>query len=119
MSDRIVVAGLEVFAHHGVLDGEKESGQLFSVDVEMEVDLRPAARSDDLADTVDYGDLAEKVHRRVAEERWDLIETVADRVADLLLEDPRVTAATVTIHKPQAPLPVPFRDVAVTVRRRR
>lgn len=119
MTDRIAVSGIEVFAHHGVLDEEKENGQLFAVDVEVELDLRAVQRSDQLADTVDYGSLAEQVHRRVADERWNLIETVAGRVGDLLLEDPRVSAATVTVHKPQAPLGVPFRDVAVTVHRRR
>lgn len=119
MTDRIVVSGIEVFAHHGVLEEEKENGQLFSVDVEMELDLQPAADSDHLTETVDYGALAERVHARVAGERWNLIETVAARVADLILEDPRVSASTVTIHKPQAPITVPFRDVAVTVRRSR
>lgn len=119
MTDRIAVAGIEVFAHHGVLEQEREAGQLFSIDVEMEIDLGPAAASDDLADTVDYGWLAERIHERVAGERWDLIERVAARVADLILEDPRVSASTVTVHKPQAPISIPFRDVAVTVRRHR
>lgn len=119
MTDRIAVAGIEVFAHHGVLQEEKENGQLFAVDVELELDLQAAGRSDDLADTVDYGALAEQVHRRVAEERWNLIETVAGRVSDLLLEDPRVSATTVRVHKPQAPIGVPFRDVVVTVHRSR
>lgn len=119
MTDRIVLAGIEVFAYHGVQEEERESGQLLSMDVEVELDLRPASASDDLADTVDYGALAERVHRRVAEERHDLIETVAARVADLVLEDARVVATSVTIHKPQAPVPVPVRDVAVTVRRSR
>lgn len=119
MTDRIVVSGIEVFAHHGVLEEEKQNGQLFAVDVELELDLRDAGRSDDLSDTVDYGALVEQVHRRVAEERWNLIETVAGRVSDLLLEDPRVSATTVTVHKPQAPIPVPFRDVVVTVHRSR
>lgn len=119
MTDRIVVAGIEVFAHHGVLEAEKEDGQLFSIDVEMELDLQPAATSDELVDTVDYGTLAERVQQRVAGERWNLIERVAARVADLVLEDPSVSTTTVTIHKPQAPISVPFRDVSVTVRRSR
>jgi len=119
MTDRIAVKGLEVFAHHGVLDHEKTEGQLFSVDVELDVDLATAGVSDDLADTIDYGLLAEQIHERVATERWNLIETVAQRVADLVLEDSRVSGVTVTIHKPQAPIEVPFRDVAVTVHRTR
>lgn len=119
MTDRIVVSGIEVFAYHGVHEEEIENGQLFSVDVEMQLDLQPAASSDDLADTIDYGTVAERVHERVTGERWNLIEKVATRVADLLLEDQRVAAATVTIHKPQAPISIPFRDVAVTVHRSR
>ncbi|HEX7099402.1 MAG TPA: dihydroneopterin aldolase [Acidimicrobiia bacterium] len=119
MTDHIAVKGIEVFAHHGVYEHEKTEGQLFSIDVELEVDLGPAGQSDDLADTVDYGRLAERIHERVATEQWNLIETVAHRVADLVLEDSRVHGVTVTIHKPQAPISVPFRDVAVTVRRTR
>ena len=119
MSDRIAVRGIEVFAHHGVFDQEKADGQLFSIDVEIDVDLAEAARSDALAATVDYGRLAEQIHERVATERWNLIETVAQRVADLVLEDSRVQGVTVTVHKPQAPLSVPSRDVAVTVQRTR
>ena len=119
MSDRIAVRGIEVFAHHGVFDQEKADGQLFSIDVEIDVDLAEAARSDALAATVDYGRLAEQIHERVSTERWNLIETVAQRVADLVLEDSRVQGVTVTVHKPQAPISVPFRDVAVTVHRTR
>ncbi|HEX2154270.1 MAG TPA: dihydroneopterin aldolase [Acidimicrobiia bacterium] len=119
MTDRIRLAGIEVYAHHGVLEREKEEGQLFSVDLELELDLSSASASDDITDTVDYGDLAEQVAGLVAGQRWNLIETLAERVADLVLDDPRIDAATVTIHKPQAPISVPFRDVSVTVRRSR
>jgi dihydroneopterin aldolase len=119
VTDRIVLAGIEVFAYHGVFEEEQAEGQLFGVDVEIETDMSAAAASDDLADTIDYGLLADRVHQRVAEERWNLIEKVADRVADLVLEDPRVTAVSVTIHKPQAPIAVPFRDVTVVRRRSR
>lgn len=119
MTDRIRLAGIEVYAHHGVLHEEKEEGQLFSVDLDLQLDLTPASSSDDITDTVDYGSLAERIHGLVAGERWNLIETVAERVADLVLEDPRIDSVTVTIHKPQAPIPVPFRDVSVTVQRSR
>lgn len=100
-----------------MLDHEQDEGQFFSVDVSVELDLRPAGASDDLGDTVDYGDLARRVHDRVASERWDLIEKVAERVADLVLEDRRVESVTVAVHKPDAPISVPFRDVAVTITR--
>lgn len=117
--DRISVVGLDIYGHHGVLESEREEGQLFSIDVTLELDLAQAGRSDDLADTVDYAQLASRIHDRVASERWNLIETVAHRVAALALEDPRVEAAVVTVHKPQAPITVPFRDVTVTVTRSR
>lgn len=119
MTDRIVITGIEVFAYHGVLDHERADGQLFGVDVALEVDLAAAGTSDDLGDTIDYGLLADSIHERVAGERWNLIERVAQRVAELVLEDPRVTATEVTIHKPQAPITVPFRDVTVTLQRSR
>lgn len=117
MSDRITLAGIEVFGHHGVLDDERALGQLFVIDLELELDLSVAGESDDLIDTVDYGDVAARVQALVASGRWNLIETVAQKVADLVLEDPRVGATTVTVHKPEAPIEVPFHDVAVTVRR--
>lgn len=119
MTDHIELAGLEVFAYHGVLESEQAEGQLFVIDLRLDIDLAPAGESDDLDHTVDYGRLASRVHALVSGERWDLIERVAERVAALALEDQRVAAATVTVHKPQAPIDVPFRDVSVTVRRSR
>jgi dihydroneopterin aldolase len=117
--DRIHLVGIEAFGHHGVLVGEQEEGQLFSVDVELELDLTAAGESDDLADTVDYGALAERIHAVVEGERWNLIERLAARVARVVLEDARIEAVTVTVHKPQAPIRVPFGDVSVTLQRRR
>lgn len=117
--DRISITGLEVFGYHGVLSHEREHGQRFVVDVAVEVDLAAAAASDALADTVDYGSLAGDVAAIVGGEPCDLVETVAGRIAERCLADPRVAAAEVTVHKPSAPLPAPARDVAVTVRRSR
>lgn len=119
MSDTISITGISVFAHHGVLESEKLNGQTFLVDVELQADLSAAAGSDSLEQTIDYGSLGRRIHDRVASERWDLIERVAGRVADLVLEDPRVSAVQVTVHKPDAPIPVEFGDVAVTIRRAR
>ncbi|CAN5859795.1 hypothetical protein BH23ACT5_BH23ACT5_11480 [soil metagenome] len=119
MTDSISITGIEVFAHHGVLESERVEGQIFSVDVTLQFDLSTAGMSDDLADTVDYGRLASDIHELVAGERWDLIERVAERVAELTLGDPRVSGATVTVHKPGAPIAVPFDDVSVTLHRRR
>jgi 7,8-dihydroneopterin aldolase/epimerase/oxygenase len=117
--DRITLSGIEVFGRHGVLPHEREHGQRFVVDVVLEVDLAAAAGSDRLADTVDYGGLAAAVAAVVGGEPADLIETVAGRVADLALADERVAAVEVTVHKPNAPLPVVAREVAVTLRRTR
>jgi dihydroneopterin aldolase len=118
-SDRISLKGIEVFARHGVEEHEKETGQIFVVDAELELDLGKAGESDDLADTVSYWGVAAMVASVVANERWNLIERVAERVAEELLSEPRVRAVTVTVHKPNAPMPVKLADVAVTIRRRR
>lgn len=117
--DRITVTGIEVFAHHGVLPHERELGQRFVVDLALELDLAPAAASDDVADTVHYGELAADVAALVVADPVALIETVAERVASRCLADPRVQAVEVTIHKPSAPLPVVAAEVAVSVRRER
>ena len=118
-ADRITLTGLRVRGHHGVYDFERRDGQDFGVDVTLELDLSAAAKSDDVADTVHYGELAEALAAVVAGEPVNLLETLAERLAAVCLADPRVTAAEVTVHKPQAPIPVTFADVAVTIRRTR
>ncbi len=115
--DEVRLTGISVRAHHGVYPEEQEKGQQFVVDVVAQIDLSAAGESDRLEDTVDYGALAQRVHDLVATERWNLLERVAERVARLVLEDERVRAVEVTVHKPQAPLAVLFDDVSVTVRR--
>lgn len=118
--DRITLAGVRAWAHHGVLDHERELGQAFRADVVMEVDLHAAGASDALADTVDYGAVAELVHARLVTPRRDLVEAVAAGIADAVLDhDERIGAVEVTVHKPDAPVPAPVDDVAVTVRRAR
>lgn len=117
--DRIALRGVEVWAHHGATPREREEGQSFRVDVTLELDLASAAETDDLTETVDYGTLAGEVATAAGDPACDLLETVAGRVLDVALGDERVRAAEVTIHKPDAPLPVPAGDVAVTLRRER
>ncbi len=117
--DRITVSGLEAFGHHGVLPHEREYGQRFSVDLVLELDLAPAAASDDLDDTIDYGALSGDVEAIVAGDPVELIEALAGRIAVRCLEDDRVQAVEVTVHKPNAPVPVVAREVAVTLRRTR
>lgn len=120
MSDRIELRGLQVFGHHGVFDHERRDGQDFLVDLVVSLDLAPAAASDDLADTLHYGELAQAAAAVVAGPARDLIETVAAEVAQgVLAADARVTAVEVTLHKPSAPVPLTFADVAVVVRRSR
>ena len=119
MNDRISLHGLRVRGRHGVFDFERRDGQDFVVDVELELSLAKAAASDDVADTVHYGELAGRLAEVIAGAPVNLIETLAERLATVCLADARVDAATVTVHKPQAPIPHEFADVAVTVRRAR
>ena len=112
--DRIRLTGLRVFGRHGVLPQERE-GQDFLVDVELHLDLRAAATSDDVADTVHYGELAGRLAAVVSGEPVDLIETLAQRLAEVCLSYALVERAQVTVHKPQAPIPLEFADVSVTV----
>lgn len=117
--DEISLTGLTVFGRHGVFAHEREDGQDFTIDLRLRMPLRAAAASDDVADTVHYGELAQKVAEVVAGEPVDLIETLAERIAEVALADPRVHSASVTVHKPHAPIALSFTDVAVTVHRER
>lgn len=117
--DEIALTGLTVFGRHGVYDHERENGQEFTIDLRLSLSLEQAASSDDVADTVHYGELAEKVAEVVSGEPVNLIETLASRIADVALADDRVQFVVVTVHKPHAPIPLSFSDVAVTVHRSR
>jgi len=113
--DRIRLTGLRVRGHHGVLPAERRDGQDFVVDVALSLDLRAAGGSDDLADTVDYGALAQVLAEVVEGEPLDLLEALAGRLAEVCLSDRRVGSVEVTVHKPAAPLGRAFSDVSVTV----
>lgn len=117
--DEIVLTGLTVFGRHGVYAHEREEGQEFVIDLRLQLSLEQAATSDDVADTVHYGELAERVAAVVSGEPVNLIETLAARIADVALDDWRVQGVSVTVHKPHAPIPLTFADVAVTVHRTR
>lgn len=119
MTDEIALTGIRAVGFHGVYEHERREGQEFVADVVLDLSLRAAAASDDVADTVHYGELAEQVAAVLAGEPADLLETVAQRIADAALAYPIVDAVAVTVHKPQAPIRVPFGDVSVTLRRRR
>jgi 7,8-dihydroneopterin aldolase/epimerase/oxygenase len=118
-SDHITLTGLRASAFHGVLEHERRTGQVFIIDVTVWLDLEAAAASDDLDLTVHYGELAEEVVAAVETEPVDLIETVAERVAGVALAHAPVQRVLVTVHKPSAPITVPFADVSVTIERTR
>ena len=118
-SDRITLTGLRVHGRHGVFEHERTQGQEFIVDATVWLDLGPAAATDELSATLDYGELAQRAARIVGGDPCNLIETVAARIASDVLTDPRVQAVEVTVHKPHAPLPLPIADVAVTTHRSR
>jgi 7,8-dihydroneopterin aldolase/epimerase/oxygenase len=119
VADRIELRGLTVRGHHGVYEHERRDGQDFVVDITVWVDLAAAAASDDLADTLDYGVLAQRAADIVAGPPRNLIETVAGAIADDVMGDDRVHAVEVVVHKPSAPIPLQFNDVAVVARRSR
>ncbi|HET8718651.1 MAG TPA: dihydroneopterin aldolase [Nocardioidaceae bacterium] len=116
-TDRLAVYGIEAVGHHGVFDFERREGQVFKVDLVLGLDTRPAARSDDLQDTVDYGSLVAAVKRAIETEPVDLIEKLAQRIADVCLTEARVQWTDVTVHKPDAPIEATFADVALTIHR--
>jgi 7,8-dihydroneopterin aldolase/epimerase/oxygenase len=119
MTDWISLTGLRAKGHHGVYDFERAMGQDFVVDVVLEVDLGRAAYTDNVADTVDYAKLADRLVAVISGEPVNLIETLADRLAAVCFAERRVAAVVVTVHKPQAAIPHEFSDVSVTLRRRR
>ena len=119
MADRIELRGLTVRGHHGVFEHERRDGQDFVVDITVWIDLATAAASDDLADTLDYGVLAQRAAEIVAGPPRKLIETVAGAIAEDVMADDRVHAVEVVVHKPSAPIPLQFADVAVVARRSR
>jgi dihydroneopterin aldolase len=119
VSDVVALEGLRQRGFHGVLPEERRDGQDFVVDVRLELDTAPAAAVDDLALTVNYAELAARVVEVVGGEPVDLIETLAQRLAEVALSYSLVDAVTIVVHKPQAPVGLPFGDVTVTIRRHR
>lgn len=118
MTDEIKLTGIRATGFHGVYAHERREGQEFVVDIALGLSLARAAETDDVVDTVHYGELAEQIVAIVEGEPVDLIETLAQRVADAVLSRPLVEHVVVTVHKPDAPITVPFADVSVTIARR-
>ena len=119
MTDRLAITGIECFGHHGVFEAERRDGQSFLIDLTLGLDSSLASASDDLHDTVDYGSLVTRVKAAVESDPVDLIETLAQRIAEICLLDGRVEWAEVTVHKPDAPIDATFSDVALTITRKR
>lgn len=119
VADEITLTGLRVFGRHGVYEHERRVGQHFVIDATLVVDTSAAAASDDVADTVHYGEAAERIAAIVGGEPVDLVETLAQRIADALLAYDGVHRVSVTVHKPAAPIDLEFADVSVTIRRAR
>ncbi len=120
VTDTITLTGITAQGFHGVFEEERRNGQPFVVDLVLHADLRPAGISDDLTKTAHYGILAEQVTAIIGGEPLNLIEALAERIAEAVLGSfETVEAVEVTVHKPQAPITVPFGDVSVTIRRSR
>ena len=120
LRDRIRLSGLKATGYHGVFDHERRDGQEFTVDLVLYTDVRPAAAADDLTLTAHYGELAEQVCAIIAGDPVNLVETLAERIAAHVLAGfPVVEAVEVTVHKPHAPITVPFGDVEIQIHRER
>ncbi len=119
VADRVALHGLRARGHHGVFAHERAEGQSFVVDLVLHLDTRAAAAADDLAQTVHYGVVAEEAVAVVEGEPVDLIETLAERIAAQCLRHSPVQQVEVTVHKPDAPITVPFDDVTITITRSR
>jgi 7,8-dihydroneopterin aldolase/epimerase/oxygenase len=117
--DRIALKGLRAQGHHGVYAFERERGQTFRCDAVLELDTSAAAAGDDLRKTVNYADLARELYAVLAGDPVNLLEALAQRLADVCLANPLVDAVEITVHKPQAELGVPFDDVTVSIRRQK
>lgn len=119
MSDKIIIKGLKVFGYHGVSRVEREHGQHFIADVEVSLDLREAGRTDLLGQTMDYDSLIKEMKRIMSMERYTLIEALAQRIADVILERREVTSATIRISKPRPPIEADIESVQVEITRSR
>jgi len=119
LNDSIRITGLELFGYHGVYDHEKQNGQRFLVDLTVWIDSGDASVSDDLSQTLDYGELVKAVAAEVKGESVDLIEKLAAKVLEVVWRFEEALAAEVTVHKPEAPVGFPVTDISVTLKRER
>ena len=120
MSDKILITGIQALGYHGLLEDERKNGQLFIVDVEVELDLSEAAKNDDIKKSVDYNALAILIHNEITGPAVNLIESLAHRIGIKALETfKEIDEIKVTVHKPKAPIEVRFTDVSVSIKVKR
>lgn len=120
MSDKIVLTGISAIGYHGVFAEERENGQRFIVDATLELDLTLPGSNDHLINTVDYSKVAQFIHDCITGEPVSLLEKLAESIASGILANySLVQKVTITLHKPQAPIAVPFTDVAIVIERHR
>ena len=116
--DKIIIKNLEVFAYHGVLPEEKEQGQTFIVSMTLFLDTFLAGSNDDLSETINYAELSESTHEFISDTQFDLIETIAEKLAEHLLSKyGSIDKITIEIKKPDAPIDLPFEYVSVEITR--
>ncbi len=116
MNQVIRLSGVEAIGYHGVLDSERARGQRFIVDCELEVDAKLAIETDDINDAVDYSAVAQLINAQIQSEPVNLIEVLANRIATEILKNfLLVKTVEITVHKPDAPIEVPFKNVSTTV----
>jgi len=114
MSDQILITGISAKGFHGVLPDEQKNGQIFIVDLELNMKL--SGLKDKLSKTVNYAEVATLVEKEITGDPVQLIETLAERIGKMILKKfPKVKSARVIVHKPSAPIPVKFTDVAVSI----
>jgi dihydroneopterin aldolase len=119
MPDLIEIRGLRVMGTHGVLEVERQRAQPFEVDIDVETDLSTAGRSDNLDDTIDYGWVSAQADAVVGGPHRELIERVAQEIADAVLADGRISGVTVVVRKLRPPVPLDVATTAVRITRRR
>ncbi|MEY3148990.1 MAG: dihydroneopterin aldolase [Actinomycetota bacterium] len=120
MSDKIRVTGIEGLGYHGLYDSEREIGQPFVVDVVLKLDLEKAGQTDEIQYTVDYNDIAQLIYNEIVGPPMKLLETMAEKICHKILAAyPPIEEIEVTVHKPRAPISVPFGDVSITIKRER
>jgi dihydroneopterin aldolase len=117
LMDEIRIEGIKGFGYHGLFPEEKQNGQEFIVDVAIHTDLSIAGENDDIAATIDYGAVASRVKGLIETDSYDLIERLATVIAETLKSEFSILNLSVTVHKPNAPVDIDFKDISVTIRR--